>query len=270
LGSSSKDVSGFLLSKWYLDCVSDGGGAFIGYAASLRWKSLSLNYSSMLLRRPFEGVTTKTTLQAFSAPEVTGTRVGWSSPRLGVVGNWEAAARPFKRTLLESAEGDIEWDCLQPRARAEVSVEGGRRLEGLGYAERLTMSVPPWRLPFEELRWGRFLSDEDALVWVDWRGARALSLVLHNGVRVEGALVTDHELAAGETRLALGESAVLREGSLGETALRGVPGAHRLFPFRILRTRECKWLSRGVLTKPGAGATTGWAIHEVVRWPESD
>jgi hypothetical protein len=264
LGSSRKN--GFLLSKWYLDCVTDEGSAFIGYAASLSWRGLSLNYSSLLLHRSSEGATTKTALQGFSAPEVTGTLVRWSSPRLGVAGTWEADARAFRRRLFESAEGGIEWECLQPRARAEVSV-GGLRLEGLGYAERLKVTLPPWRLPFEELRWGRFLSDVDALVWVNWRGAHALDLVLHNGVCVRGAPLADHELSAGRARLALGESALLREGSLGETALSGVPGARRFFPLRILRTRECKWLSRGVLTKPDAEESAGWAIHEVVRWP---
>ena len=81
------------------------------------------------------------------------------------------------------------------------------------------------------------------------------------------ALLSDHEFAAGGVRLTLGESTVLRGGVLAETALPMIPGVQRLFPFRILRTRECKWLSRGVLKRPDAGAGNGWAIHEVVRWP---
>src|SRR2546423_3960326 len=96
-----------------------------------------------------------------------------------------------------------------PRARSEISfgarsgISFGGRLEGLGYAERLTMTIPPWRLPFEELRGGRFLSDGDALVWINWRGAHTLNLSFPNGVCVEDALVKDSEGAAGETRLTL-------------------------------------------------------------------
>lgn len=266
MGVSLKKGTGFLLSKWYLDCVTGDGSAFIGYAASLSWKGLTLSYSSALRYRPGEGVRTDTTLEEFSTPEVAGQTIRWSSPRLRVEGTWEADARPLRRTLLESDAGDIEWDCLHPRARASIR-GGGARLEGLGYVERLSMSLPPWRLPFEELRWGRFLSEEDSLVWIDWRGGDSLNLSFHNGARVEGALPSDHELTAGGVRLDLGESTVLRDGVLGDTVLPSIPGVRRLFPFRILRTRECKWLSRGVLKGPGAGDGSGWAIHEVVRWP---
>src|SRR5205085_214579 len=140
------------MSKWYLDCVTDEGSAFIAYAASLRWRSLSIKYSSVLLHRPGEVLKTETTLQEFSTPEVAGPSLRWSSARLGVSGTWESAAPPFKRTLLESDDGAIEWSCLRPRARSEISfgarsgISFGGRLEGLGYAERLTMTIPPWRL----------------------------------------------------------------------------------------------------------------------------
>jgi hypothetical protein len=270
LESSPKDASRFLLSKWYLDCVSVDGSAFIGYAASLRWRGLSLNYSSVLQHLPGEEVKIDSTLQELSTPQVAGSSIQWSSPRLSVVGSWEAAARPIKRTLLESAAGSIEWNCLHPRARAEILTGKGRRLAGFGYVEHLKMSIPPWQLPFDELRWGRFLSEEDALVWIDWRGAHSLNLSFHNGVQIENARLTDQGLDAGEIGLALNESLVLRDGVLVETALSMIPGIQRLFPFRILGARECKWLSRGVLKKPGAEASNGWAIHEVVRWPQKN
>lgn len=266
MGVSLKKGSGFLLSKWYLDCVTCDGSAFIGYAASLSWKGLSLSYSSVLRYRPEEGVRTDTTLEEFSTPEAAGQTIRWSSPRLRVEGTWEADARPLSRTLLESDAGGIEWNCLHPRAHASIRV-GGTRLEGLGYVEQLSMTIPPWRLPFEELRWGRFLSEADSLVWIDWRGGDSLNLSFHNGVRVEGALPSDKEFTAGAVRLDLGESTVLRDGVLGDTVLPSIPGVGRLFPFRILRTRECKWLSRGVLKSSNAEVGNGWAIHEVVRWP---
>jgi hypothetical protein len=264
LGISSKDRSSFLLSKWYLDCVSDDGSAFIGYAASLRWKGLSLNYSSILQHRCDKEVEINTTLQEFSAPQVADSSIRWSSSHLKVVGTWKAIAQPIKRTLLESAIGNIEWNCVQPHARAEIRIGKERRIEGLGYVEHLTMSIPPWHLPFDELRWGRFLSDNEALVWINWRGSNFLNLIFHNGIHIENALLTDHELEAEEISLALSENRVLREGPLIKTALSMIPGINRLLPFQMLRTHECKWLSRGVLKKPRA--ETGWAIHEVVRW----
>jgi hypothetical protein len=250
-----------------LDCVADDGRAFVGYAARLSWRALSLDYASALRCRPGRQAETETTLQESSAPRAGGSVVKWSSPRLKVEGTWQADAPPIKRTLLESGDGKIEWHCLQPRARAELHVGEDARLVGLGYVEQLTMTIPPWRLPFDELRWGRFLSAQDALVWIDWRGEHSLGLSFHNGARVERASLTDDEFAAGGMRLALDCGTVLREGALVETALATIPGIQRLFPFRILRAHERKWLSRGRLEKPAAEPLAGWAIHEVVRWP---
>jgi hypothetical protein len=262
--------SSFLLSKWYLDCVSDDGSAFIGYVASLRWRGLSLNYASALQYGHEREVETETTLQESAIPQVKGSCVQWSSSRLGLTGSWEATAQPIKRILLELPAGSIEWNCLQPRARADLRLDDGRRLAGLGYVEHLTISIPPWQLPFDELRWGRFLSTEDALVWINWRGAHSLNLSFHNGVEARTARFTNQGLETGEMSLAFGDHKVLREGDLVETALSSIPGIHRLFPFRILRTRECKWLSRALLKRAPAESSAGWAIHEVVRWPEKN
>ena len=113
------------------------------------------------------------------------------------------------------------------------------------------MTVPPWRLPIEELRWGRFLSETGGVVWIEWSGEKSASLRWHNGVRSEGALEVEFR-----------DREVLREGKLVETALRVIPNVHKLFPARILGLRESKWRSRAVL-----GPAAGWAIHEVVRWP---
>ena len=251
-----------------MDCVSDDGDAFIGYVASLRWRGLSLNYSSILLHRNGTEVDVNTTLQESTIPQVKGASIEWSSSRLDVAGKWEATTQPIKRSLLELPAGKIEWHCLHPRARAEICIGDGRRLEGLGYVEHLTMTIPPWRLPFDELRWGRFLSDEDSLVWINWRGAHSLNLIFHNGVQVENAVLSEHGLDTEDTCLDLGDNLVLREGELIQTALSSIPGIRKLFPFRILRTHERKWLSRGALKTSQVGSSTGWAIHEVVRWPE--
>ena len=55
---------------------------------------------------------------------------------------------------------------------------------GLGYAERLVLTIPPWKLPIETLRWGRFLSPSDWIVWIDWQGEHPQTIVYRNGARV--------------------------------------------------------------------------------------
>jgi hypothetical protein len=181
-------------------------------------------------------------------------------------------AQPIRRVLLSTDTGNVEWNCLQPTAAAEIDLGNGRRIAGLGYVEHVTLSIPPWRLPIDELRWGRFLSAKEALVWVDWRGEKPLHLIFHNGKELETTEITDRGIEARGLTLSLVEKVVIREGPLVTTVLSAIPGIQQLFPVRILGSHECKWLSRGVLKKKWATdsirakdmVTTDWAIHEVV------
>jgi hypothetical protein len=229
----------FHLSKWYMDCVSGEGEVFVAYRAELRWRAVRLHYASVL-----GGCSS---LRETPEPVWSGGTLVWQAPALGVAASWSALDPPAREPLLDGA---CDWNCLVPRGHTEVRV-GRRRIVGLGYAEHLTMCVPPWRLPIEELRWGRFLSESGGVVWIEWSGKNPAQLRWRDGVRCgEGAEV---EMLDRE---------VLREGKPIETALRLIPNAHKLFPARILGLSETKWRSRAVL-----GQSAGWAIHEVVRWP---
>jgi hypothetical protein len=264
------ETSNFLLSKWYMDCVSEEGDVFIAYAASLRWKGLKINYSGTLRRQHDAQTEANTSLKRYSTPKVSGDSIHWSSKALGLEGKWTALAQPIERTIFESDAGRVEWRCLHPRATAEVSTRNQHQLKGLGYVEHLTMSIPPWRLPIDELRWGRFLSNNDALVWIDWRGASNVKLVFLNGVQVESAEVTEREVVLEQEKviLALDEDQVLREGPLIKTALSMIPGIQKLIPLRSLHAYECKWRSRGILSCH-ENVSAGWTIHEIVRWPNA-
>jgi hypothetical protein len=265
--------SRFELSKWYLDCVSTDGDAFIGYAATLRYRALRLHYSSSLRHRSSRSTQVTTSLKKYAAPFAdSGGSLHWTSRPLKVEGTWEAAALPIARKLFESGSGSIQWNCLLPRARCRMNFGNQECLEGLGYAEHLTLSIPPWELPITELRWGRYLSENDALVWIDWRGPIPLSQIFHNGLPIAGVQVTDHGLHLGSKGpiLSFEERRVLREGPLIRTALAAIPGIQKLFPMQSLRMYECKWLSRGILKAQGRQSGTGWAVHEVVRFgPET-
>jgi hypothetical protein len=108
-----------------------------------------------------------------------------------------------------------------------------------------------------------------ALVWIDWRGPYNRQAAYYNGSAVPIREIDDHKiaLADGDIVLSLEKEATLREGLLGATALSMLPNLNRLFPARILKVREQKWLSRGVLRQPGRPDSAGMAIHEVVEWP---
>ncbi len=254
----------FHLSKWYLDCVADDGSLFIGYRASLRWKALNLHYSNMLIRLSNGERRTTTALSRGVEPELSDGVLRWEFAPFRISGEWRRLTEPVERRLLTTDYGHVTWSCHMPRARAAIRAAQDFRIEGLGYAEHLELTIPPWRLPIDELRWGRFLTDSNSLVWIDWRGNRPLTLVLRNGVEECDAAVTDTGIRRGETAiLALVPCAIVRNGPVVSTMLSSIPGITRMLPGKILRMSECKWLSRGESMSCG----TGWAIHECVKFP---
>jgi hypothetical protein len=263
--------SQFSLFKWYLDCVTDEGEAFVGYSASLRWKVLSLEYSSILIRRSKGEILAKSTLHGGRYPEVTGDSVRWDCPSLKLKGEWKARQQPISHTVFGSSDIPLNWWCLQPHAVAEISVGDIGTFRGFGYVDYLNLPDQPWKLPLDELRWGRYLSETDSIIWMDFKGPCPETIVYHNGALCEGAKVTDHEIVIGENHLnlILEETKVLREGTLASAALSVIPGINALLPARMLNTEECKWRSRAFLRKADSILSSGWAIHEVVRWPHS-
>jgi hypothetical protein len=264
----------FVLSKWYCDCVSDEGAAFVGYWARMRWGLLRVPYAATLYKPPCDATRERYFIRPCAAPNRQDGELRWDCGRLGLRAVWTAGDPAIHRALLETAEGSITWHCHSPRARARIELAGAGRLSGLGYAEQLTMSMKPWRLPFEELRWGRYLSAEDTVTWIELRGRESRQWVFHNGAEQRGATIrTGIGTGIGTGRIALPgdhgivelhDAVVLREGRLASRALRAIPAARVWLPGGIKNAYETKWVARGTLTA-GARSSSGWAIHEVVR-----
>jgi hypothetical protein len=194
--------------------------------------------------------------------------IEWSCGAWKAAGRWRENGGPIREILFDSPEGSLEWNCIAPRARAEVRA-GGAEFCGWGYVEHLRLTVRPWRLPIRRLRWGRFASASDALVWIDWEGPYTRRVVYLNGapVRAEANGINEGEVRLeGGIRLSLERPAALREGTLGSTALRVIPNMERVFPASARNITERKWLSDAKLQVPGRQDSTGKAIHEVVEW----
>ncbi len=259
--------SGLELVKWYLDCVSEQGDVFVGYCARLRWRALSFHYSSSLHLHDDGEPEERFSLRRTSTPVSEDALLAWRCPPLQVNGTWNALEAPLEATVYDSDLGTVEWRCLQPLASAEIDTAGRPHMSGLGYAERLTLTVPPWRMPIRELHWGRFLSATGSLIWIDWRGEHATRIVFLNGAAAGASSLTEAELLLEDgTTLVLDGGKTLRKGPLGGVLSR-VPGLCALAPGRMLDVREHKWRSRGVLRRPGEPPVSGWVIHEVVTWP---
>ena len=85
--------------------------------------------------------------------------ITWSDSKFGVSGTWKSMATMIQTRIFDSAEGFLDWKCFQPASKVQLRIND-TVLEGRGYAEQLILTVPPWRIPMDELRWGRFGSDE--------------------------------------------------------------------------------------------------------------
>ncbi len=269
-GSAShlEGVGTFSLSKWYLDAISETGEVFIGYRADLRWRRMGLSYASTLTGGA-HAARTRTTVRPGEDPGFLEGALAWAEPRLGVEGAWREGATPaISRTLYECPEGALIWRCLLPFARATVACHGSV-LRGSGYVEHLSLTLPPWTLPLDTLRWGRFLTGAHSVVWIDWRGeagADAKKWIFVNGTEVRGEVSEeDVFFEGGELRLPGRERLTLRRGRLADL-LRNLPVSLRTSPVaRALGMHETKWRTRGCLALDGAPPEGGWAIHEIVR-----
>ena len=255
-------MAAFRLSKWYLDCVDGAGEASIVYVGAVRWGAFHLDYSS-ILETHGERISCRRSLRAVTVPALRNNSVVWRSKALEIEGEWRGGASRLTETVFESPAGRIDWHCLMPRADARM---GDR--SGFGYVERLEMTIAPWKLPLRTLRWGRFGSASDWIVWIDWRGefTRALSYV--NGRAAQASSFQDDRVEFEDgSRLVMGPPLILRQGPLGSTALSAIPGL-RSAPVRLLQVNECKWRSPARLEQPGRPAVEGWVIHERVEWPQ--
>jgi|NGEPerStandDraft_6_1074524.scaffolds.fasta_scaffold16646_3 hypothetical protein len=254
----------FRMKKWYFDCVSESGDVLILYASELHWRGIHLHYSALLGRRGGD-IETRTSMRR-CVPGLGGDgRITLDAPTIGVSGVWRAASSQLEQTLFTSEEGAVHWHCMQPKSHTTVAF-GQHSIAGLGYAECLTLTIPPWRLPMRRLQWGRFLSTEEAVIWIDWTGDFSRRWVWRNGEKIEVGTVDEAEICfSAEEGLTLDQGTVLREGRLGTTVLAAAPALRKFFPRAMSGIHERKWLSEGKYVR-GTYHSAGWAIHEIVDW----
>ena len=150
-----------------------------------------------------------------------------------------------------------------PAADVKVLTEE-REINGRGYAEVLELTIPPWRLPIDELRWGRCVGDDRSLVWIDWRGSYPLTIVLHDGVPVRGS-VTDESVVTDDVVLGIGERTVLRSATIGDSIAQ-IPLLSSVVPRRLRAAAETKWSARGTIRRDQQNIDAGWIVHELVRF----
>ena len=257
----------FLLSKWYLDLVTPDGGVVVCYSARLRWGATRLRVASILLSLPGASPEAAVTVRRVERPVIDRENLRWSSETLDVHGNWRRLGPAIRETLLRDHMGAFRWTCRMPLAAAEIRW-GQRRFAGLGYVESLGMTVLPTRLPFRTLRWGRHLSSEHSLVWIDWAGDVSGRWVWLDQVRQQGATVgQDGTIQLPEGRhLSLRDSRDIRDQLVLPTVGDLLPGIASSLTGSLGTLREHKMVSRSALHQDGRALDSGWTVHEVVTW----
>ncbi len=207
----------------------------------------------------------RSTLRAGQPPQIVGDLIEWSCDALDTGGVWRDPARPpIGRVLYRRGDRALEWRCFQPLAEASVRF-GPRQISGTGYTECITLTLAPWELPIEELRWGRAHFPGRSVVWIDWTGEEPTRLVLVDGMEVEGARVSDDRVSTPRNEMTLTGRRVLRQGPVGGTSAGAIPGVRRALLKAGLLIDEHKWLSSATLEEGGV-SLQGNAIHEMVRW----
>lgn len=257
----------FQLRKWYLDVADTAGNAWIGYHASLDWGALHVDFTHQLQQSPADGVREHGEFRAVPEPcWDDADTLAWNVP--GTDASWRRERTPtITETLLENAEGRLLWSCVLPRAQATVRTPLGT-IEGTGYAERIELTIEPWRLPISALHWGRCHGTKHDLVWIRWEGAEPGALAWLDGVRRDAVEITETRVRADGVTWECGERATLRRGTIGRTPLAPLGALGALtgrLPAAALALDEHKWLAPGRLTVDGA-SEDAQSIAERVGW----
>lgn len=254
----------FSLVKWYLDCLDEDGRAIVGYWVEAAWQQASLTWESVdLYRGPLPPVH-RWSLRR-STPPQTGAGLCWDAPALGCAATIEPRQPRFTARLLEGEDGIVDWSVEVPVGRVTVKLDGEETVLGQGYAERLSMTVAPGRLPITTLRWGRWGSADCArsLVWIDWRGALPRTWVFLDGRLQPGATVSDSAVGGEGFTLELEPRQRLVHRGLNEL-VQPVPALRSVLPQSLLALSETKWAGTGRLSAPGAHQVTAPALYEIV------
>jgi len=259
----------FSLTKWYLDCVDAEGRVAIAYWSAIAWRGIEITWHSISLHEIGAEPIHRTSVNPVAAPAVADSSVLWHSAPLGFRLTCHSRGPVITERLLDGDDGVVDWRCESAHGDVTVECDTHEAVRGKGYAECLSMTLPPWRLPIDELRWGRWIAaDGDrSVVWIDWRGSHPLTAIFVDGQIQPAASVGDDRIESGDAVLALTDRHTIYSRSLSDTLGKLRPMLAPVLPHSWLAVEDRKWRSRGTLRVAGRPDETGWVIHETVRWP---
>jgi hypothetical protein len=219
------------LEKFYLDVVGTDGSGCIAYAARLdgfgfaATLAATLQWDADVTHLPAQARTLRGQL-----PRSVPAGMAWDCAALAAAGTWSAKEPAgLERVLWNDAESEVSWQPLAPRAKVELQL-GRQMIRGLGYAERLRLNVPPWRVPIDGLHWGRFVSPAHSVIWIEWVHSTPRRWLLHDGVECSEFRIADDQVTWDGGRIKFGQSRARGAGPLSTTIFARWPRVERWLP----------------------------------------
>jgi hypothetical protein len=237
----------------------------ICYAARVRYGLLGFSYGARMTKAPQGDLIQRQSL-SFGHAEQTDGAIALHNSRLKIQGRWTGGSPIARTTLVDLPAGPIEWECLSANAVVSAQIDG-QPLEGTGYVERLRMTVPPWRLPFTVLRWGRYISADsrDRVVWIDMIGELNRSWIWLNADDAVSGIVDERGVRTDAAELAFETSRPIRSENVARSLLGPLEFLKRLLPRTLRAVAEEKQVASCTLVVDGT-TSRGTSISEVVTW----
>lgn len=265
----------FILDKWYLDLVTEKGEVFICYIAKLKWHGLPIKYTSIISYSSSEGTKVQSRLTNVKFPIKGDDTISWNDNRFNIQGIWKNNVKAIEQKIFESEEGYLKWHCYQPSSDVRIVLKG-KEYSGSGYVERLKLTAPPWKIPMDKLRWGRYIGNNTNLVWIQLLSDNSQQWVWKNGLAIDNIRITDALLYSEKKgiNLKMDQDAVLESEtkilSVVKYLIDHIPGINQIIPTKFLLSKETKWLSKAELFDDNISKSSGIAIHELVTFTDKN
>ncbi len=249
----------FHLKKHYFDGIDQQGNLFIIYDAALTIGGISIPYSSIITQLNGKN------LEHRRLSRLKRSDAQIRHNKLNFNGSWLPLSHISPLTLYQRGKRRLIWHCHTAKADFELEF-AQQTYRGLGYAETLEMNFAPWLLPISELRWGRFLSANHSIVWIEWLGETTLKKLIWNGELIENFEINDNVLLIKEKQLSL---YFRRPMIIKDEPLVKITERFKFLRFLIkksfLQSRETKWKSEAELSVANQ-TEKGFALYERVLW----
>lgn len=249
------------LIKYYFDLITEDEDIFIGYSATLDMGTLKIPYSAIINTSPNYDSSEQQVLKKDSII-IKDNQLLWNSPKIDVSGSFPIDNESISENLYSDDNLSINWELFKIDSEASIKYKS-KDFNGRGYVEKLTLDVGSFVMPFNLLKWGRWISDdgERNLVWIIGDGEVSIGKIWENGIQYNIDSHDDKQIIYNNEVFKLDKLSDIRSGDVVEMILDKSSFIRKLIPGRLPEIMEHKYYGFGHLD-----SYSGKAIYEEVNW----